>query len=257
MANDTIVSPTPPGAGRALDLYSDEENDHGSQISRGGASAVNTVRSQSNSGPAGGGIAVVGNGAATRITPDGYTRGFQWQGSTAWSRVVPAVVVQPQREFAWPVGRYGWEVVVRWPVNPGNGVDSGMMLTPQDHSRVVTSAQPAILVGNEGGVLTFRSKGAAGVEVVPLVGAHIGPLNDLNKITLLFRHARKARPASFDVWVNDVLTLSRSWVAGHKLPLPNAVGFFTWNTVHAEAGTYLQKMQQHFFSGPDVGTIDK
>jgi hypothetical protein len=252
---ETAVTAPPIGASRSEDWYMNPDGS-GMQQSLVRGRLIGTTDPSilsSNADAAGAGMVLTAAYLLNPVQVGGeWLRMAKLQGSMVFTRGVPFQIVQPAaRSLAWALNRYVWEGIFTWPANPA-AIDSGLILSNVQNARVRLAGNVGIGLGNVAGVLTFYTRGPGGFEAVD-VSALAGPLGSLNKLALVYRHPAKGRDASVSAYVNDRLAATRTWAAGHKLPVPANLGTLLWPQLcHGTNVTDCWVSNLRYSAGPDV-----
>lgn len=281
MPSGQIVSPLPIGASRYTDAGSNAHlaDPYTNMQSRGGGNPYygSGVISQVNRGFDGAVASAPGDGAyqATQQTFPGRAARHAG-GSMHLGPQMDFWRVRPVARFAWPIGRFYWEALLWWDKLATNVLqDSGMCISmdwstnffPRIYG-AASGTEQGIQVGiRPGGILRFASRGAGGFEEVDL-SAFTGSLLYPTKVRMQLRNATLNSDAGLDIIINDVLALTRTWTAGHRLPIPytlsnataaagNNPGSVRMQMVSAdiEPNQMLFVAQYKFVSGPDTPTL--
>lgn len=162
---------------------------------------------------------VVWNGAASFVAAFvlGAAAGALAGAAYALPTVIGLDTRRPLARFRNPLVIHVFEALLHWPVALA-GKDSGIYWGVPGN-KVVGGAE-GVGVYNDGGVVTFISRGPNGVETVAL--AAINPATEWNKVRVDMFHASHDADAGFRVYLNDSLALERRYSAGHRLPVPTA-----------------------------------
>lgn len=173
------------------------------------------------------------NAAAGALVGGAYAFPFSWGLDTR----------RPAARFRNPIVLHSFEALLHWPV-PLVGKDSGIYWGVAGN-KVVGGAE-GVGVYNDNGVLTFVSRGPAGVETMPL-GDAVNPAAEWNKVRVDMFHASYTSDAGFRVYLNDVMALERRYVAGHKLPVPVAGAYYTAYLGQDDAAVPMYVRNYHYF----------
>lgn len=255
MPYDTAVTAPPIGSSRSLDWYVNPEGTGLQQAFIRGRTvgAQDQSSTSSNSDSLGAGMALTNAYTFAPVqVQGGWLRKCKLQGSMTFSPIVPLSTFKPTvKDVGWPLGRYVWEAIFHWPANPGV-IDSGLVISPVANARINGVGNVGIGLGNVNGNLSFYSRGAGGNELVNL-SALAGPTNSLNKLTLVLRQPGFQRDASVTALVNDRVGVTRSWSAGHKLPVTDSgIAGFWVQLCHSTVGTDCWLSELRYSAGPDV-----
>lgn len=258
MPFDSAVTATPIGASRTLDWYM---NLNGSGLTQANARSAlaqnfNLTASSSNSAYDGSGMVLTNPYQLAPVQVGGkWLRMCKLQGTYWFTTTIPLTTTRPTaKDIGYPLGRYIWEGLFYWTAPTGSPqVDSGLLLSTAGNARTLgTSLDPGIGLGNRNGVLTFYSRGPGGFEAVD-VSAYAGPLNSLNKLTLIVRQPGLGRDASVTALVNDIAAVTRSWGAGHRLPVPiSSAAHFYPQLPHTTTAADCWVDQLRYSAGPDI-----
>lgn len=260
MAQETAVTAPPIGASRSQDWYINEDGNgfQAGAVVRGRLVGVTDPSSSSSNGDAAGaGMVLSGAYNFGPVQVGGkWMRAVKMQGDMCFS-VIPLTTFTPTlRDMSYPLGRYVWEGLFHWPTNPGVNTDSGLLLSPLDHARMLLGGANGVLLGNRNGVLSLTTRGVGGLEVVD-VSAFAGALNLWNKLTLIVRQPGLNRPASITALVNDRTVFARSYVGGaHHLPITTStLAALRAQLIHGTNVTDCWVSQLRFSAGPDVADL--
>jgi hypothetical protein len=256
MSYETPVTAPPIGVSRSADWHVNPDGTGLDQtIVRGRLlGTVTSMRTSSNADSGGAGMVLTGAYQLLPVQIAGkWLRMCKLQGSAHLGPIIPLQTFRPTlKEVVWPIGRYVLEAITYWSAAPGAAVDSGICLAPADAARVNGLNHHGIMLGNVAGVLRFYTRGPGGFESVD-VSALAGPLNSLNKLTLVIRQPGFNRPASVTALVNDRIAAAREWVGAHKLPLTdNLLAALSPQLVHANNVVDCWMTDIRMSCGPDV-----
>lgn len=194
-----------------------------------------------------------GNSAAWKIT--GQAVQFKFR---AW----PALA-QPAASYNRPSALFGVEVEMSWDANPAGLGESGLLFSANGNMRQPrinnANTHAAFGVINIGGVLNWISQRAAPLarEIVPLGnGTPLIGASAWNKVRIEIHSATATRAAHVRVYVNDKLSLVRSWDANNVyLPdLDATFAAFLPELIQADTSDlYFRGLT--FFDGPDLASL--
>lgn len=278
MPSDTIVSPTPPGAGRHTDLIADHSTGGADDFSsRGGVNVPQGV-TKSNLGQAGGLDQYYGDYNAVG-SPVAIMRG-----GIQYGPGLKLVQRRPAAKFKWPQGLYAYGIVMGFlrndaagaadylhPENAAVDIFAGWRFGyPAYKNTLLDPAGRGFGVTNRAGVWWFASRGIAGLELVSLAPYTAADISTLQKFEARIRHATRDANASLELWVNDVRALVRSFPATAAEAAvstmywqPDVAGAALSPELHlaygpaavAPGSQVLQYRDRFFYAGPDVPNL--
>ena len=256
MSGESIVSLGSPGGGRTTHWQQNYDAGGATHAMRTRGGIVLDMQEQTSS--LGFGAiqtnfrTIRGNASAWKIT--GQAVQFKYR---AWP-----LLARPAAQFAHPTGLHGVEVLLSWDANPAGLGESGL-IWGADNIR-----QPRINLANNhasfgviniAGVLNWISLRGAPLarEIVPLAnGTALIGANAWNKVRIEIHSATAALDAAVKVYINDKLSLTRTWGAGNVyLPdLEAAKAAFLPELIQADnSDLYFRDLT--FFDGPDVPAL--
>lgn len=293
MAGDTVVSPLPHGAARAVDYIHayDAVNARITDFVQRGGSTYNAWSSTSNGVRGVGGVGAV-NGAASGATFANIRAGERWTqfrvGAQALLFYVAPILTRPTMPLPNPEGLAAYETWIMWGWGGANNDQpekspagwacgfywhAGTYSTDPLATTLADRTADAFGFVNRAGVPYWFTRNVNGLELVdltpwfaPVAGGAVAWANSRlavpNHVRIEVRDATFAAPASVSLLVNGVRAISRQWTGAANDVLPSAVaaqnGLYTFTVsqqTNAADGSTMLVRRSRFYRGPDIAGL--